>query len=89
MKLECNIGSRGKFLRLISGSFGVLVGIVAASFLYIQGVDIGTMWLVPASLIGGGVFCYIRRLVGLVRSQSTGILDSDMSQLSNAKLRSS
>ena len=54
MKLECNIGSRGKFLRLISGSLGVLVGIVAASLLYIQGVDIGATWLVPASLIGGG-----------------------------------
>ena len=44
VELECNIGSRGKFLRLISGSFGVLVGIVAASFLYVQGIDVGAMW---------------------------------------------
>ena len=72
VKLECNIGSRGKFLRLISGSFGVLVGIVAASFLYVQGIDVGAMWLVPASLIGGGSFAIFEGWSGWCVARALG-----------------
>ena len=72
MKMECNIGSKGKFLRLVSGFLGVLVGAVAASLLYIQGTDMGAMWLIPASLIGGGSFAIFEGWSGWCVARAMG-----------------
>ena len=72
MKMECNIGSKGKFIRLVSGFLGVLVGAVAASLLYIQGTDMGAMWLIPASLIGGGSFAIFEGWSGWCVARAMG-----------------
>ena len=72
MKMECNIGSKGKFLRLVSGSLGVLVGVVAASFFYIQGIEMGAVWLIPASMIGGGSFAIFEGWSGWCVARAMG-----------------
>ncbi|MGB0832487.1 MAG: hypothetical protein ACPGRV_01675 [Candidatus Thalassarchaeaceae archaeon] len=45
---------------------------MAASFLYIQGVDIGATWLVPASLIGGGSFAIFEGWSGWCVARALG-----------------
>ncbi|MBJ29027.1 MAG: hypothetical protein CMB61_03090 [Euryarchaeota archaeon] len=72
MKLQCNIGSRGKFVRLVSGSLGVLVGIVLSSFLFISGAELSTLWIAPASLIGGGAFAIFEGWSGWCVARALG-----------------
>ncbi len=73
MNLQCNIGSRGKFVRLASGSLGVLAGIVMSALLFFGGVEIGTLWVAPASLIGGGAFAIFEGWSGWCVVRALGI----------------
>lgn len=52
--LECNIGARGKFVRLVLGFFG-LIGSIPFIFMTSYGViDNNLGMLIIAGLIGGG-----------------------------------
>ena len=72
VKLQCNIGAKGKFIRLVSGSLGVLVGIVLSSFLFFSGAELSTVWIAPASLIGGGAFAIFEGWSGWCVARALG-----------------
>ena len=50
MARECNIDSRGRFLRLVGGSISLLMGIIAASLLLLGLVP--SNWFTISSTIG-------------------------------------
>ena len=62
--LECNIGARGRAVRLKQGIMGVVVGLALAPTFYLTGVDMGLVWLIPLGAIGGGGFAIFESWAG-------------------------
>ena len=62
--LECNIGAKGKAVRLKLGIMGVVTGLALAPTFYVTGVDLGLVWLIPLGAIGGGGFAIFESWTG-------------------------
>ena len=64
MNMQCNIGAKGRAVRLKLGIAGILGGIaVAISFFLIQ-LNWGLVWIIPAGIIFGGAFSVFESWAG-------------------------
>ena len=54
--MQCNIGAKGKAVRLKLGILGILGGIAVAITFFLIQLNWGVAWIIPAGIIFGGAF---------------------------------
>ena len=64
MAFECNIDARGKAVRFKLGMIGIFTGIFLAISLFLLGVGLNALWLLPLGAIGGGAFSLFEARTG-------------------------
>ena len=62
--MQCNIGAKGKAVRLKLGIMGIIGGIVLAISFLVMGINWGILWLIPAGVIFGGAFSLFESWAG-------------------------
>jgi len=62
--MQCNIGAKGKAVRLKLGIMGIIGGIVLAISLLVMEINWGVFWLIPVGVIFGGAFSVFESWAG-------------------------
>ncbi|HJM54720.1 MAG TPA: hypothetical protein QGI72_00580 [Poseidonia sp.] len=70
---ECNIGAKGKAVRLIGGLASLITGLVVAGLLATETLALGIGWMSVACLTLGGAFAIYEARAGWCIVRAIGI----------------
>ena len=71
--MECNIGQKGRLVRLYTGIIAIVFGIAIALLTYLSIIPASLGWLAAGSSIFGGAFAIFEALKGWCIVRAIGI----------------